>query len=121
MHTCIAQRATTDQSEVRKLYCTVDFVPVVELEASKLVTIEAKSRSQTPSLGLKRHCVRTILTTFYHLHHYHYAATARAVSTRPFLLLLKGLGTRLRPELCMLLMILIHPYTWCVVNFVLIF
>jgi hypothetical protein len=57
-------------------------------EASKLVTIEVESRSQTPSLRLRprhgmRHCVRvrTILTTFYHMHHYHYAATGDMVKS----------------------------------------
>jgi hypothetical protein len=39
----IAQRATTDRSEVRKLYCAVEFVPVV----GEAVTIEVESRSQT--------------------------------------------------------------------------
>jgi hypothetical protein len=66
----------TDRSEVWKLYCTVEFVPVVE--ASKLVIIEVESQSQTPSLRLRRHCVRNILTTLYHVHHYDYAATSKS-------------------------------------------
>ena len=36
-----------DQPEVRKEYCTVEFVSVIE--ASKLVAVKAESRSQTPS------------------------------------------------------------------------
>jgi hypothetical protein len=61
----IAQRATTDQSELWKLYCTVEFVPVIE--ALKLVTNEVDSQFQTPSCASMRHCVRTKLTTFYHI------------------------------------------------------
>ncbi len=57
----IVQRAMTDRSEVWKLYCTVEFVPVVE--ASKLVTIEVESRSQTPSLRLR--CQHAALCTHY--------------------------------------------------------
>jgi hypothetical protein len=48
MHSTACMHATTDRSEVRKLYCTVEFVPVVE--ASKRVIIEVKSRCQAPSL-----------------------------------------------------------------------
>jgi hypothetical protein len=48
----IVQRATTNRSEVRKLYCAVKLVPVVE--ALKLVTIEVESRSQTPSQRSRR-------------------------------------------------------------------
>jgi hypothetical protein len=75
------QSATTDP-EVQKLYCAVELVPVVE--ASKLVTIEVESRSQTPSLQF-RHCVHTILTIFYHMHHYHYAATGDMIKSSIYL------------------------------------
>jgi hypothetical protein len=90
----IVQRATTDRSEVWKLYCAVELVPVAE--ASKFVTIEVESRSQTPSLRLKRrhaalvHCVRTILTTFYHMHYYHYAATGDVVKRFIYLYIYQG-------------------------------
>jgi hypothetical protein len=73
----IAQRAMTNWSEVWKLYFVIEFVPVVE--ASKLVTIEVESWSQAVSLRLRRHCVHTILMTFYHMHHYRYAATGDMV------------------------------------------
>ena len=52
------------------------------IEASKL---EVESRSQTPSLRLRRRhrcdldCVRTILTTFYHMNHYMYVDTGDVV------------------------------------------
>ena len=50
--------------DLKKLYCAVDFVSVIE--ASKLVTIEVKSRSQTPSLRLRchrlcTHCIDDLL------------------------------------------------------------
>jgi hypothetical protein len=67
----IAQCATTDRSEVWKLYCAVELVPVTE--ASKLVSIEVESQSQTPSLGLRR--LHAALCTHHIddlLHHYHY-------------------------------------------------
>jgi hypothetical protein len=51
------------------------------VEASKLITIKVESRSQTPSLRLRHYCVRTILTTFYHMHHHHYAATGDMVKS----------------------------------------
>jgi hypothetical protein len=41
-----------NRSEVWKLYCAVEFVPMVE--ASKFVTIEVECQSQTPSLWLRR-------------------------------------------------------------------
>ena len=64
-----------DQSGIhdQKLYCAVEFVPVIE--ALKLVTIEAESWSRTPSDSLRlRHSVHITLTTFYHMHHYNCAA-----------------------------------------------
>jgi hypothetical protein len=41
-------------SEIRKLYCAVEFAIVPMIEALKPVTIEVESRSQAPSLRLKR-------------------------------------------------------------------
>jgi hypothetical protein len=45
MHAC------SDQPEVVKLYCAVEFVSMIEV--SKHVTIEVESRSHSPSQGLK--------------------------------------------------------------------
>ena len=54
-----------DWSEVWKLhvYCTVEFVFVIE--ALKLVTVEVESRSQTPSLWLRRRYVAFKLYALY--------------------------------------------------------
>ena len=46
--------AKWEQSEVQKLYCAVEFFSVIE--ASKLVTVEVESRSQTPCLRLRHQC-----------------------------------------------------------------
>jgi hypothetical protein len=57
----------TDRSELGShMYFVVEFVPVIE--SSKLVTIEVESRSQ-------RHYIIDYLSPW-HMHHYHYAATA---------------------------------------------
>jgi hypothetical protein len=69
----------TDRSEVQKLYCAVELVLVVE--AFKLVTIEVERLHLCDSGAGMQHCVRTILTTFYHMHHYHYAATGDMVKS----------------------------------------
>ena len=71
MHACSI--ACHDQSEAWKLYRIVKFISVIE--ALRFVTIEAESRSQTPSLRIDMDSVPTILTTFYHIHHCNYAAT----------------------------------------------
>jgi hypothetical protein len=61
----IAQCATADRSELWKLYCAVEFVPVVE--ALKLVTVEIENWSQTPSLWLRRWhaALVAVLCTYY--------------------------------------------------------
>jgi hypothetical protein len=59
----------TNRSEVRKLYCAVELVPVVE--ALKLVNIEV----ETPSLRLHAALCMHYIDDLYHIHHYHYAAT----------------------------------------------
>jgi hypothetical protein len=51
------------------------------IEALRFVTIEAETRSQTPSLHIVIDCVATILTTIYHMHHYNYAATGDMVKS----------------------------------------
>jgi hypothetical protein len=48
-------------------------------EASKPVTIEAESRSEAPACGTVY--ALYILTTFYHMHHCHYAATGDMVKS----------------------------------------
>jgi hypothetical protein len=53
--------------------CAIKFISVTE--ASRSVTIEVESRSQTLPLWLGADCVRTILTTIYHVHHNYCAAT----------------------------------------------
>jgi hypothetical protein len=75
--THIVQRATTDQSEVRKLYYAVEFVPVVE--ASKFVTIEVESRSQVPACSTLY--TMHYIDDLYHMHHYHNAATGDMVKS----------------------------------------
>jgi hypothetical protein len=52
------------------------------VEASKFVTIEVESQSQTPSLRLRRRHAAWLplsLMTFYHMYRYHYAATGDMV------------------------------------------
>ena len=80
--------ATTNRSEVWKLYCAVELVSVAE--ASKLVAMEVESRSQTPSLrfrcrhvalALCAHYIDESMTTFYHMHHNHGAATGDMVKS----------------------------------------
>ena len=46
-HKGLARAATAAASEIRKEYCAVEFVSVIE--ASKLVAIKIESRSLTPS------------------------------------------------------------------------
>ena len=51
--------------------CTVLLSSSPVIEVSKRATVEVESRSQTPSLRLRRwlvyiDCARTVLTTFYH-------------------------------------------------------
>ncbi len=59
MHACM-HAVYRNRSEVRKLYCTVEFVSESVIEASKLVTIEVESRSHTPSLRLRHRCAHYI-------------------------------------------------------------
>ena len=73
-----------DQSEVQKLYYTVDFFSMIE--ASQLVTMEVKRCSRTPSESATEtlasirdvDCVPTMVTTFT-THYIHYAATGNIV------------------------------------------
>jgi hypothetical protein len=51
----------SDRSEVRKLYCAVEFVPVVEV--LKPVTIEVENLSQTPLL-MHVHNIICIVSTY---------------------------------------------------------
>ena len=72
-----------DQSEVQKLYYTVEFSVI---EASQLVTMEVKRYSRTPSESATEtpasirdvDCVPTMVTTFT-THYIHYAATGNIV------------------------------------------
>ena len=64
-----------DRSEVQKLYCTVEFSVI---EASKLVTTEVESHSQTPyHPSLVYEYTQCRLCThynddLYHIHRYHF-------------------------------------------------
>ncbi len=57
------------------------------IEALRFVTIEAESRSQTPSLHIDIDSVPTILTTVYHMHHYNYWYEATGDMVKWFILL----------------------------------
>jgi hypothetical protein len=83
------------------LYCAVELVPVAE--ASKLVTIEVLGRESVSDAGM--HCVRTILTTFYHMHHYRYAATGDMVKS--FIILAPGFTWK-PPKQCLTIMYTPH-------------
>jgi hypothetical protein len=55
------------------MYCTANFISVTE--ASRFVTFKVENLSQTPSPRLGPSNVRTILTTFYHMHRYYGVST----------------------------------------------